>query len=163
MTIKKSLQNKTNDYIEWSAYEFEYHKKDKRWFLIFWIISAGLFFSSIILGNIFGSAMLVLFSIIIYLYASKEPEIITCKITSQGLFLNNRIFPFSSISSFWIFYETGVKKLTLISKHKIMPKIDIPLGNTNPVKIRELLIKKGIEEKEEEEAISDIIARKLRF
>jgi len=163
MTVEKLSYNKTNDSIEWSVYEFEYHKKDQRWFLIFWIISGGVFFSSIILGNIFGAAMLVLFSIIIYMYTTKEPEIIKCKISREGVIFNERLFPFNSISSFWIFYENDIKKLIIISNYKVMPKITIPLGDANPVEIRELLIKKGIEEEEEEESISDIIARRLRF
>jgi hypothetical protein len=158
-----SKYNKTHDDIEWSAYEFEYHKKDQRWFLIFWIISGGIFFSSIILGNIFGAATLALFSIIIYMYTTKEPEKIKCRISSKGLLFNDRLFPFNSLSSFWIFYENDIKKLIIISNYKMMPKIEIPLGDANPVKIREILIKNGIEEKEEEESISDIIARKLRF
>ncbi len=163
MTKEEISKDKTDNSIEWSAYEFEYHKKDQKWFLIFWIISGGVFFSSIILGNIFGAAMLALFSIIIYIYATKEPEKIKCKISEKGLVFNDRLFPFNSLSSFWIFYESGIKKLVIISNFKVVPKIEIPLGDANPVKIRELLLKKGVKEKEEEESISDIIARKLRF
>jgi len=163
MTKEKSSQKEADNLIEWSAYEFEYHKKDQKWFMIFWIISGGIFFSLIIMKNIFGAAMFALFSIIIYIYANKEPEIIKCSISDKGLLINDRLFPFSSLSSFWIFYEKDIKKLIIISNFKVMPKVEIPLGDANPVKIRELLLKKGVKEKEEEESISDIIARKLRF
>jgi len=160
---KELSYKKTDNSIEWSCYEFEYHHKDQRWFLVFWIISGGLIFSSVILGNIFGAAMLALFAVIIYMYSNKEPDVISCKLSGEGVIFNERIFPFGTISSFWILYDHDIKKLIIISSQKVMPKIVIPLGGANPVEIREFFIKKGIEEREEEESISDIIARKLRF
>ncbi len=154
---------KTDDSISWSAYEFLHHEKDKRWFLIFWILSIGVFVSLLIFANFFGAATIALFTVILYMYAIKEPAITNCEIGSEGITLNDRLFPHNSLSSFWILYEPPVKELILISKHKVMPKISIQLGNANPVEIRELLLQNGLLEKEEEESISEIIARKIRF
>jgi len=149
--------------LEWSAYEFLYHKKDAQWFLVFWIIAGGLFISLLISKNIFGAAVIALFTVILYMYAIEKPKVIHCKIKQDGITFNDRLFPFNTIASFWILYEPPVKELVIISKHKMMPKVSIPIDNADPSKIRELVLENGVLEKEEEESISDIVARKLRF
>ena len=154
---------KSQNEIEWTAYEFEYHKKDKQWFLVFWIISAGIFSSLLILKNVFGAATIALFVVVLYMYAIKKPGKIYCKLSDEGIIFNDRLFPYNTIASFWILYEPPVKELILISKHKLMPKVNIPIGKANPVEIREFLLKNGISEKEEEESLSEILARMLRF
>jgi len=152
---QKIFYKKSDNEIEWTAYEFTYHEKDTRWLVSFWIIAGAFFISALIAKNIFGAAVIALFAVVLYIYALKYPEIMHCNITRQGVTLNGRLFPFNTISSFWILYEPPVKELILISKHRVMPRIVMPLETADPVEI--------ISEKEEEEPFSNIIARKLRF
>lgn len=154
---------KTEDKISWSSYEFTHHEKDRQWFLVFWVVAGGVFGSLLILGNVFGAATMALFAVILYIYALKEPNIIHCEINKEGVIFNDRLFPYSSIASFWALYDPPVKDLIIISKHMIVPKISIPLGDANPVEIREMILANGVLEKEEEESISEMIARRLRF
>ncbi len=163
MNKEEIYYKKSDDEIEWSAYEFLHHEKDRQWFLVFWIISGGVFASLLIFGNTFGAATMALFIIILYMYALKKPETIHCKLTQEGVVFNDRLFPYNNISSFWILYEPPVKELIIISKHKLMPKISIPIDDANPTEIREIMLNNGVLEKEEEETLSEIIARKLRF
>lgn len=163
MEEEKIFYKKSDNEIEWTAYEFIYHEKDTKWLVSFWIITGAFFVSALITKNVFGAAVITLFAVVLYMYAIKHPGIMHCKIIRQGVTLNDRLFPFSSISSFWILYEPPVKELILISKHRVMPRIVIPLENADPVAIREAMLSAGITEKEEEEPFSNIIARRLRF
>ena len=163
MERKKLYYKATEDEISWQAYEFLYYKKDKQWFLVFWIISASVFVSLIILKNIFGAATIALFTIVLYMYAIKKPNIIECKINRQKVIFDNKAVPLSGISHFWIVYNPPIKELILISKHRATPKISIPLENADPLQIREFLLENGVIEKEVEESISEAIARKLKF
>jgi len=160
---KKLFYKKSENKIKWHMYEFAYQEKDKQWFLVFWIVSIGVFTSLLIFKNIFGAATMALFVVVLYMYAIKEPEIIECELNKEGVNFNDRLFSYEGIASFWVLYEPPVKELILISKHKVMPKVTIPLGDANPIEIRDMLLAKGLIEKEEEESLSEIIARKLRF
>jgi len=125
--------------------------------------SLGVFVSLLILKNIFGAATMLLFTIIVYLYATKKPDILSVVIDKKGVSINDTTISYSTISSFWILYEPPVKDLILIRKEKFTPKTIIPIGDINPVELRNILLENAVEEKEEEESFVDIIARKLGF
>jgi len=148
---------------EWQTEEFEYHHKDATWFFTIGIVLLGLFVSLIILKNIFGAATMLLFVVIIYIYATKKPDIISAKVNHSGVSINNKLISYSNISSFWIIYEPPIKQLILVVKSTVALKTIIPIGDADPVKIREILIANSVPEKEEEESLTEIIFRKLKF
>jgi len=153
-----------NGHIEWSAYEFAHHEKSGQWLLSFWIISAAIFFSLIIMKNIVGAATMAFFAVIAYVYATKKPEIIKCEMEEHSMFVNEIEFPYNNIDHFWIIYEPEVKELLLVSTKKMVPKISVSLNEeVDPVALREMLLQKGIKEKEIEESMSDVLARRIRF
>ena len=156
-------QNQTPNEIHWEAEEFAYHPKDSQWFITAGIVALGVFVSLLILKNIFGAATILLFFIIIYLYATKKPDIIPVTINTRGVAVKNKLTSYSNIASFWILYEPPIKELIIIRREHFTPKITIPLGNTNPVEIRNILLANSMKEKEEEESLADVIARRLRF
>ena len=156
-------QNQTSNEIHWEAEEFAYHPKDSQWFITAGIVAIGIFASLLILKNIFGAATILLFFIIIYLYATKKPDIISVTINTRGVAVKNKLTSYSNIASFWILYEPPIKELIIIRKEHFTPKITIPLGNTNPIEIRNILLANAVKEKEEEESLADVIARRLRF
>lgn len=149
--------------IHWQAEEFVYHEKGPQWFIVGGIITLGIFFSLLILKNVFGAATILLFAIIIYMYANKKPELLDVILDSHGVTVNGKTTPYSSIASFWILYEPPVKDLVLIYKTRFTPKIIIPLGSAHPVELRELMLANGIIEKEEEESLVDLLARRVGF
>lgn len=163
MEEEKTFYKKSENELEWAAYEFTYHHKDVRWLASFWVVAVALFTSMLMAKNLFGAAVIALFAAVLYMYATKQPDIANCKINGRGVIFNDRLFPFSSISSFWIIYEPPVKELIIISRHRVVPQIVIPLENANPADIREMMLRAAILEKEEEEPIANIIARRLRF
>lgn len=149
--------------MSWETEEFTYHTKDLQWFLVGGILAFGIFASLLILKNMFGAATILLFMFIMYLYATKKPDMISVVVDGRGITVNNKRTPYSDISSFWVHYEPPVKDLILIQKAKFTPKTIIPLGQTNPVELRALLLANAIVEKEEEETLTDILARRFGF
>jgi len=156
-------QNQTPNEIHWEAEEFAYHPKDSQWFITAGIVALGIFVSLLILKNIFGAATILLFFIIIYLYATKKPDIISVTINTRGVAVKNKLTSYSNIASFWILYEPPIKELILIRKEHFTPKITIPLGTASPIEVRNILLANAVKEKEEEESLADVIARRLRF
>ncbi len=151
------------EHITWETEEFPYHEKDSQWFLLAGIIAGGIIISLVIMGNIFGAVTFLLFTVIGYLYATKKPEILSVVIDAKGISINDKLIPYSHVSSFWVFYEPPMKDLIIIQKEKFTIKTIIPLDNTHPVDVRALLLHNAMVEKEEEESIAEILSRRFHF
>ena len=147
----------------WETEEFTYHPKDLQWLLVGGILALGIFASLLVLKNMFGAVTILLFMIIMYLYATKKPDMLSVVVDGRGITINNKRIPYSDITSFWVLYEPPVRDLILIQKAKFTPKTIIPLGQVNPVELRALLLANAISEKEEEETLTDILARRFGF
>lgn len=112
-----------------------------------------------------GNYLLVIFialaAFVLYAGAGRKPGAVKCAITPRGIKIENRVYEFSDLKSFWLFYEPPeIKELSLESRKTAMPYIKVPLGDTDPVKLREMLMK-FIPEKKHEESLTDIIGRKF--
>ena len=150
-------------HLEWTAPEFEHQEKDKSWFLISGLIAAGLFIWAIFAKNFLFALLVSLAYFSIAVYAVKKPREIKLAITSRGVKVDRTLYEYDNLRSFWIFYNpNGIKELSVRSRKTIMPYIKIPLGETNPAKVRKILIK-YIPEKKQEESLVDNLARQARF
>jgi len=150
-------------HLEWKAPEFEYHPKNKSWVLIPGAIAVVLFIWSVLIGNYLFALLIILAYFSISIYAFKKPALVRVVITSQAIKVNQSLYEYENLSSFWIFYDSdGVKELSLKSKKTVMPYIKIPLGKENPVKVRQALIK-YLSEKKQEESFIDNLFRNFRF
>lgn len=149
--------------LAWTTPEFEYYPKRAAWYLIMGLIAAGLTAWAVFSKNYFFGLFVLLAYISLALMAQKKPEQIQSAITSKGVSINQTVYLFENLKSFWIFYDPGrISQLSLRSKKLIMPYIKIPLGKTNPAKVRQLLIK-YIPEKKQEESLIENLAKRVGY
>jgi len=148
---------------EWGAEEFSYYEKSRVWFLIggaIFFIIVGYF---TITKQIITAITFLLLGITVYIFSLKKPRTVGCSITYKAISVDNVAYPFSDLESFWIFYEPpDFKVISLKHKKPYLPHIHIPLGEEDPVEIRQVMLELLTEE-EQEEAFSDRLARYLRF
>ncbi len=157
----KSELNKT--LLSWTAPEFIYHAKKRIWFVSFGIIAAGLFVASLLMKNYFFALLVPIASFLIYVHAQKRPRQITVKITAENIEISDILsLSHKEIISFWIFEEPEIRNLCLETKKLFQPKIFLPLGNQDPTAIHTVLIN-FVKEKKQEDSLTDIIARRLKF
>jgi len=91
---------------------------------------------------------------------NKNTQNIICKIKTEGVQINDDLYPYENLKSFWIFYDPPYHQELSIRSKKMFTGgyIKIPLGEEDPLKIRKFLIK-FIPEKKQEEALVDVFAR----
>lgn len=149
--------------LNWETKEFSYHEKSRLWFLVGGII----FF--IVVGyftyekQLIPALTFLLLGITIYIFSFKKPREINCIVTRQAVMVDNTIYSFKEISSFWIFYEPpDFKVISLKHKKPYLPYIQIPIGEKDPMEVRRALLD-YLPEEEQEEPFSDKLARYLRF
>ena len=98
----------------------------------------------------------------IMLYSARPAEIISASISTQGVTVKKDLYPWANIKSFWIFEKSYKKEISLELKRQFMPFLKIPLGDIEPAKVREILLK-FIPEKEQEESFIDNLSDIAKF
>lgn len=163
---RQEIEPKTKDYLgtllEWSAGERVLNDEERRGRNIV-IVGGGcaIVLGALFIGNYLLGIFIALAVFVLYVSGGGKSKVVKCAITPQGVKIENRVYEFSDIKSFWIFYDPAdIKELSLESKKTMMPQIRAPLGDTDPIKLRETLLK-FIPEKKHEESLTDIIGRKF--
>jgi len=148
---------------EWEAPEFEKKDKNKSWFVLPAIITIILGIIAVATDNILFLVLILLGFFIFYIYAKKEPRIVKFKINEKGFEIDEKLHDFSSIRSFWMFYNPPTEKeISLRSRKTSSPYIKIPLANQNPNEIRKYLLK-FLPEKRHKESLIDVWMKRIGF
>ncbi|HUT96076.1 MAG TPA: hypothetical protein VMW82_00695 [Candidatus Paceibacterota bacterium] len=147
----------------WEAPEFEKTEKNKSWFIFPAIIVIILGIIALITDNILFLILILLAFLTFYLYAKKEPRIIKFKVNERGIEVDNRLYAFDSIRSFWIFYNPPMEKeISFRSRKSFSPYIKISLADQNPNEIRKYLLR-FLPEKRHKVSLIDIWMRRIGF
>jgi hypothetical protein len=154
----ENLKEKLN----WSVLEYEEKERHPDWFLAFGIIIAASSITAIIYGNYFFAILIILSGSLLYLYTIKQPKEIFYELNNKGLKINNTLFPFENIKSFWI--QTEVKHILFLKLERpFMPIISVPLEFYLMNDVHEIFSKKNILEEKMEEHVSEKIMEYLGF
>lgn len=138
----------------WRASEHEIQEKNQRWYLIMGLILAVIIIYAIFTDGLVMAITFILIGVVGYIILNKKPRQINFYITDDGVIADKEIYEFEAIKSFWIFYEAeGVKVISLHTESKFMPFVHIPIGEENPTKLREILIRYVEEIKQKPSAV----------
>lgn len=149
--------------ISWRGPEYPKYPKNINVLITFAIFDFLMIILAIVLRNILMAILFFLIGIVVYIYYQKEPREVFFAITPQGIVINETLYLYKDLKSFWILYEPPLfKELVIRHKKKSNPLTKIPLENQNPNIIRKRLLE-FLPEKEEEESLVDIISRILKF
>jgi hypothetical protein len=126
----------------WEAPEYEYIEKHPRWYWLMGAILLAIIVYAIVTDSLLMAITFILIGMLGYVYAEREPKIIRMKIDPEGVSADRIMYEYENLKSFWIFYEVeaGFKVLSLHSKKTFLPHIHIPIGDANPILIREVLL-----------------------
>ena len=161
--------------LNWSALEYEERERGKDWFWALGIIVATSSIASIIFGNYFFAALIVLSGVLLGFFAVKKPDMIYYELNNRGLKVGSRIYLYENIKSFWVQIEqpkgthqqntpTTIKPLLFIHSERVfMPIITIPIAEEDAREIHSFMPSKNISEVEMREHPSEKIMEVLGF
>lgn len=167
LTAKSAAPEENKEFIslifQWETEEFKKTVKTKEWFFAGAIIGVAFIIVAIIQKNFLFAIVVLLAGFLVYIYSQKEPRKVSFAISNKGIVVGKRLYEYDSLKSFWIFYEPPrIKELSLVSQKTFMPSLSLPLGDADPVKLREALIR-FLPEVKQDEDLSDIIAKRVGF
>jgi len=159
----KNKETKGPEKIKWTAPEFEKYEKGKKWFIFLGLIALAVVIIATIFNNFLLAIIIILATFILFNYAKKEPRKINFIIDGRGIKIDNKLYKYKELKSFWMFYEPPkIKELSIRSSKALLPYIKIPLFKQNPAEIRRFLLR-FLPEKEHYESIIEEWMRKIRF
>ncbi|OGI68940.1 hypothetical protein A3A05_02380 [Candidatus Nomurabacteria bacterium RIFCSPLOWO2_01_FULL_41_12] len=148
--------------LEWSALEYEERERSADWFWALGIITLTASLTSIIYGNYFFAALIILSGILLGFFATKQPDMVPYELNEKGLKIRTRLYPYENIKSFWV--QTEVKPTLFIKSERLfMPVMGIPTENAKAEKIRSIMLGKNVIEEEMREHASEKIMEVLGF
>jgi hypothetical protein len=115
--------------------------------------------------NILFALLILLAAFASILLAHTPARLITCEINRKGIRIEDILYPYSSLESFWVIDEDGYDRDRILvrSKKLFQPLIMVPLGEgVEPDEIRDYLLE-YMHEEELHEPISQKIMDMLGF
>jgi len=149
----------------WNFPEYKKHNRNLLWYALVFSLAAGLLAYAILSINYLFAVFIILTGAVLILRHKNKPLTLKCQIKPAGLSLGKRFYAYGDLDSFWLIYQPPeVKSLYFSFKSKAKMRLSIPLGNQNPVKIREILLKFLPEDlTKEEEPLSETFARAAKL
>lgn len=148
--------------LEWSALEYEERERSNDWFWALGIIVATSSTASIIYGNYFFAALLILSGLLLGFFAVKKPDMVSYELNEKGLKIRTRLYSYENIKSFWVQVEP--KPILFIKSERVfMPIISIPIEEIMAGEIHSIMLSKNIPEEEMRVHVSEKIMETLGF
>ena len=127
--------------ISWSAPEHIHTEKQPDWYWIVGVITLAIAAVCFIFGNIVPGIFVIVAAAGLVIHVSGPIKEIKYSINDRGLFIDDALYPFLSLESFWIPHDETPAKLIIKSRKTFMPLMVIYIQDTNPERIRDVLLK----------------------
>lgn len=150
------------DELSWDALEYAQKKRSGDWYWTVGIITIAIvvtlfFFNNVLLGLVIAIGVFGLL-----LYSARAPKEVHFEVNQHGVVIDDTLYPYADLESFWISELGETPKLLLKSKKAVMPLIAIPIADVNPDDVADILIE-YIPEVEHEESIAEHMLERLGF
>lgn len=149
--------------LSWEAPEFEFSMAKSLRLMLFGMLLLAFTVAAAVFKNFPLAALLAIAGGLSIAYAVKAPRTLKLAVTSKGVKAERKLYLFEDLKSFWIFYDPPLtKELSLHSQRALMPMLRLPLGDLDPLRLREILLR-FLKEEKHEESLSDVISKVIGF
>lgn len=134
--------------ITWEAPQHHHVEKGNDWFFALTIIVIALVVAAVLFDNVLFALLIGLSGGALAVSAAKRPAIIPYAVTARGIRIEDRLYPYSTLSTYHIEEEDPRGPQLLVkSEKKLMPLIVLPIPEDHIDDIEDIL-KERLEEEE---------------
>lgn len=158
--------------LEWSTLEHEHTHKTADWYWAVGVIALSIAVTAVIFSNFLFAILIVVGAGALMIQSFHGPDEMNVAITSRGLVINKKLFPFSTLESFWVEkddeeeddFGTEGSKLLVKSHKLLMPLIVIPINEeeVDPEDVTDYMLE-FVDEEELHEPLSQKIMEWMGF
>ena len=149
----------TDALISWNAPEHLHTEKGNDWYWTVGIVTLALAAVAIIFGNIITAVFIVVAATALVIHASKPARTVYHEVNDRGIIVDNILYPFLSLESFWIPHDELPPKIILKSRKTFMPYIVVYIDEVDPESVREILLKYIAETEHHESILKHLLER----
>lgn len=116
--------------IEWGAHEHEHQEKTPDWFWALGLITLVGIVASLFFGNPLLAILLLVGGLVMGLFATRRPHYAEFALTQRGVIVENTLYPYQTLDSFWIDDIDAYRppRLLIKSQKIMMPLIVLPIA-----------------------------------
>ncbi len=148
--------------IAWDAPEHIHIEKNNDWYWAVGIIALTAAALAFIFSNIIFGIFIVVGAFALVVHASQKPKIAHYEINDRSVVVNDILYPFLTLESFWIDAHERPSKVLIKSHKTFMPYINIQIEEVDPEQVRDILLN-YISETEHSEPLSQKILERFGF
>ncbi len=149
--------------IAWEAPDRHYVNKNSDWYWAVGIVSFTAAALAFMFGQVIFGILIAVCAVALTLRASVPPRIVRFEINDRGVIMDDKLYPFLTLDSFWIDPHFLPTKVLLKSHKPFMPYLSMHIpDDVNPEAVREILLR-YIAETEHEEPLSVKVMERLGF
>jgi hypothetical protein len=148
----------------WEAPQYDERPKGADWYWIAGILALTGIVLAIVYENYLLAVLLLIGIILVFYYAIRPQHIVHIKIGHRGLVVDDLLYKWKTIHSFWI-YETpeGSHRIIIHADRQYLPYFTLPIAHgTNHEELR-MYMKRYTAEVEKREPTIDAIMRHMGF
>lgn len=149
----------TEALISWIAPEHLHVEKGTDWYWAVGIVTLALAAVAVIFGNIIVSIFIVVAATALVMHSSRPARDVYHEVNDRGIVVDNVLYPFLGLESFWIPHDEFPSKIILKSDRLFTPFIIIYINEVDPEEVREVLLKYIAETEHHEPLIKKFLER----
>ena len=131
----------TEALIAWNAPSHIHREKTNDWFWSVGIITLALATVCFIFTQWIPGILVIVGVMALVLHASQPPRIVYHEVNDRGIVIDDRLYPFVTLESFWIPHDSPYPKIIIKSRKLLMPFIVVLIDEVDQEEIREVLLK----------------------
>lgn len=135
-----ATQESAEPLVVWQFPEFNKRQRPTRWWLAAGVTWLALVAWALLWQQSFLFLLILLFGAIIFITQERrEPDTMECRITLDGVEVDDRLYPYDQLSQFYIVYKPGQVTALFLDRAGMRPTVAIPLADQDPAEVREAL------------------------
>jgi len=120
------MQPREEEPVHWQAHEYIHHEKDALWFVIFTVVVLGLMaFSIFVIQSITFTILIPVMAAALIVYSRRPPRIMDYTLSSKGLHVNDRLYPFNEFKGFGVIRDGKEYSVMLIPIKRFKPGVSV--------------------------------------
>ncbi|HEX3099590.1 MAG TPA: hypothetical protein VHQ41_01310 [Patescibacteria group bacterium] len=149
--------------IEWRAPEFRDYPKNAAWFIISAVVIALLIIYQILQKDWFGAISVAIISGMFGAFALHRPSVVTVKISTLGLHIDDTQIPYNNIKQFWIVDTEDHKTLNIETTAYLNHELSIELEDQDADEVHDILSELLPEKEDQQETVAQKISHRIKF
>lgn len=147
--------------LEWEVDEYVQHDRPKHWYLLAAVLGVTLIVYSIVTANFLFAVIILMIGVITLLSTFTTPTRVPVVITNTGIVVADMYYDFEAVKNFSLAYDPPEVKILYIDfQSPWQPALSIPLEDSDPSQVRELLLPYCAENlHRSEERLTDMVRR----